>query len=227
MQMRVHTMAAVAWVALLAGLCSIAQAQAQAQGIYSCVDAAGRKITADRPIAECTDRPQREINPSGTVKRVVGPSLTAQERTMQEQKDKAAAEVRAREAEEKRRDRALLLRYPSRPVHDKERVEALAQIDTVIKAASQRTTELAGQRKAIDADFEFYKSDPAKAPASLKRRLEEHDISVAVQKRFIADQDAEKKRVNMRFDEELVKLNQLWAMGGAMPAAPAAPTVKK
>lgn len=223
MQMHVQTMAAVAWVALAAGLCSIAQAQ----GIYSCVDAAGRKITADRPIAECIDRPQREINPSGTVKRVVGPSLTAQERAAQEQKDKAAAEVRAREAEEKRRDRALLLRYPSRTVHDKERAEALDQIDVVIKAASKRTTELAGQRKAIDADFEFYKSDPARAPASLKRRLEENDSSVAVQKRFIADQDAEKKRVNMRFDEELVKLNQLWAMGGAVPAAAAVPTARK
>lgn len=220
MQMHVQTMTALAWVALGACLCSIAQAQ----GIYSCVDGKGRRITADRPIAECIDRPQREINPSGTVKRVVGPSLTAQERAAQEQKDKAAAEVRAREAEEKRRDRALLLRYPSRAVHDKERAEALDQIDVVIKAASKRTTELAGQRKAIDADFEFYKSDPARAPASLKRRLEENDSSVAVQKRFIADQDAEKKRVNMRFDEELVKLNQLWGMGGAVP--PAAATVR-
>jgi hypothetical protein len=221
--MHVQTVAAVAWVALAACLCSIAQAQ----GIYSCVDGAGRKITADRPIAECIDRPQRQINPSGTVKRVVGPSLTAQERDVQEQKDKAAAEVRAREAEEKRRDRALLLRYPSRAVHDKERAEALDQIDAVIKAASKRTSELAGQRKAIDADLEFYKSDPAKAPSSLKRRLEENDSSAAVQKRFIADQDAEKKRVNMRFDEELVKLNQLWAMGTAVPAAAAAPAVKK
>jgi hypothetical protein len=223
MQMHVQTMTAVAWVALAACLCSMAQAQ----GIYSCVDGKGRRITADRPIAECIDRPQREINPSGTVKRVVGPSLTAQERAAQEQKDRAAAEVRAREAEEKRRDRALLLRYPSRAVHDKERAEALDQIDVVIKAASKRTTELAGQRKAIDADFEFYKSDPARAPASLKRRLEENDSSLAVQKRFIADQDAEKKRVNMRFDEELVKLNQLWAMGGAMPAAAAASTARK
>jgi len=223
MQMHVQTMTAVAWVALAACLCSMAQAQ----GIYSCVDGKGRRITADRPIAECIDRPQREINPSGTVKRVVGPSLTAQERAAQEQKDRAAAEVRAREAEEKRRDRALLLRYPSRAVHDKERAEALDQIDVVIKAASKRTTELAGQRKAIDADFEFYKSDPARAPASLKRRLEENDSSLAVQKRFIADQDAEKKRVNMRFDEELVKLNQLWAMGGAMPAAAASSTARK
>ena len=223
MQMHVQALAALAWGVLAACLCSMAQAQ----GIYSCVDGAGRKITADRPIAECNDRPQREINPSGTVKRVVGPSLTAQERAAQEQKDRAAAEMRAREAEEKRRDRALLLRYPSRAVHDKERAEALDQIDVVIKAASKRTTELAGQRKSIDADFEFYKSDPAKAPASLKRRLEENDSSLAVQKRFIADQDAEKKRVNLRFDEELVKLKQLWAMGGAVPDAAAASTARK
>lgn len=223
MPMHVQTMTAVACAALAAFLCSIAQAQ----GIYSCVDGAGRKITADRPIAECIDRSQREINPSGTVKRVVGPSLTAQEKAAQEQKDKAAAEVRAREAEEKRRDRALLLRYPNRAVHDKERAEALEQIEAVIKAASKRTTELAGQRKAIDADFEFYKSDRSKAPAPLKRRLEENDSSVAVQKRFIADQDTEKKRVNMRFDEELVKLNQLWAMGGAAPDAATASSARK
>lgn len=225
LQIHVQGVVGAVWVALAACLGNAVQAQ----GIYSCVDGKGRKITADRPIAECVDRSQREINPSGTVKRVVGPSLTAQERAALEEKDKLAAEARAREAEEKRRDRALLLRYPSRAVHDKERTEALEQIDVVIKAASKRTVELATQRKAIDADLEFYKADPAKAPPSLKRRLEENDSSVAVQKRFITEQDAEKKRVNLRFDEELVKLSPLWAMSGAVPAAAAvaAPAVKK
>ena len=209
-------------------LAAVLSQAASAQGIYSCVDGAGRKVTADRPIAECMDRTQRELSRSGLVKREVGPSLTAQERAVQDEKDKVAAEVRAREAEEKRRDRALLLRYPSRPVHDKERAEALGQIDEVIKAASKRTSELAEQRKAIDIDLEFYKSDPAKAPGSLKRRVEENESSVAVQKRFIADQDAEKKRVNLRFEEELAKLKQLWAMGVAQPAkAPPPPVTAK
>ena len=48
----------------------------------------------------------------------------------------------------------------------------------------------------------------------MKRRIEESDKSMAVQKRFIAEQDQEKKRVNMRFDEELVKLKPLWALAG-------------
>lgn len=186
-----------------------------AQNIYTCVDGKGRKITADRPIIECIDRTQQELGPTGLVKRQVGPSLTVQERTALEEKEKAAAEVRAREAEEKRRDRALLLRYPRREVHDQERVTALAQIDEVIKAASKRTVELAAQRKSINSELEFYAKDPAKAPPALKRRIEENDNSALVQKKFILDQEQEKKRVNQRFDEELVKLKQLWAVAGA------------
>lgn len=197
---------------------------AAAQSIYTCVDGKGRTITQDRPIAECLDRTQQELTRSGTVKRQLGPSLTAQERAAQEAKDKQAAEVHAREAEEKRRDRALLLRYPNPGVHNQERATALAQIDEVIKAASKRTVELAEQRKAVNSEFEFYVKDPGKAPPSLKRRLEENDSSVLVQKRFIRDQEMEKKRVNMRFDEELVKLKELWAQAGGAPADAAAGT---
>ena len=192
--------------------------QAAAQGIYTCVDGKGRKITADRPIAECTDRTQQELTPSGVVRRQIGPSLTAHEQAVQDDKDRLAAEALAREAEDKRRDRALLLRYPSRAVHDQERATALQQIGEVVKAASKRTTELAEQRKAVSSEFEFYAKDPSKAPASLKRRRDENDASVAVQQRFIAEQQQEKDRVNQRFDEELVKLKQLWAASTAAPA---------
>ena len=198
---------------------------ALAQSIYTCTDAKGRKITSDRPIAECTDRTQNEITPSGTVRRVIGPTLTAQERVARDEKDKVAAEARALEAEEKRRDRALLLRYPSRQVHDRERGLALAQVDEVIKASAKRTQELAEQRNAINAEMEFYKKDPSKAPPPLKRRLEENESSVAIQKRFVADQEMEKKRVNQRFDEELLKLKQWWAQMGV--SATAGPDVKK
>jgi hypothetical protein len=200
---------------------SLAGSAAMAQGIFTCVDAKGRKITSDRPIMDCIDRTQQEITPSGTVKRVLGPTLTAQERAALEEKEKADAEARALQAEEKRRDRALLSRYPNRQAHDKERAQALVQVDEVIKAATKRAVELAEQRAAINTELEFYKKDPSKAPPPLKRRIEENDSSVAVQKRFIADQDTEKKRVNLRFDEELVKLKQLWTLMG-VPVSPAA-----
>jgi Domain of unknown function (DUF4124) len=188
---------------------------AMAQGIYTCTDAKGRKITSDRPIVDCIDRTQQELSPQGTVKRVLGPTLTAQERAAQEEKEKAALELRLQAQEEKRRDRAVLARFPNQAAHDKEREQVLTQIDEVIKTAAKRTVELAGQRVAINADYEFYKKDPSKAPLALKRRLEENDSNILVQQRFVAEQDAVKRRINQRFDEELVKLRALWAMANA------------
>lgn len=181
-------------------------------GVYTCIDAKGRKLTADRPIPECTDREQKVLNPSGTVKTKVGPTLTAQERADLELKEKREMEERSRSADEKRRDRALLTRYPNKTVHDQERQEALTQIGVVIQAANNRLEELGKQRVAMDAEMEFYKKDPGKAPAYLRRQLDENTQSQAVQRRFIGEQEAEIKRVTARFDEELVRLRQLWTM---------------
>lgn len=209
-------------LASVATVLSVAQAQQSAtHGIYTCVDAKGRNLTSDRPIAECADREQKVLNPSGTVKAKVGPSLTAQERTELEAKEKAAAEELARSNEEKRRDRALLVRYPNKVVHDKERTVALAQIGVVRQAAVNRVDELQRQRAAVLDEMEFYKKDPSKAPPLVRRQLEDVAHSLSVQARFIADQDAEIKRVNARFDEELVRLKQLWAMQSSVPAAAA------
>lgn len=194
-----------------AGVAAQAQSPVIA-GVYTCTDAKGRKLTADRPIPECTDREQKVLNPSGTVKAKVGPTLTAQEKADQDLKEKREIEERNKTLDERRRDRALLARYPNKEVHDGERREALAQISVVIQAAKTRLTELTRQRVAIDEEMEFYKKDPAKAPAYVRRQQEENIQSQAVQKRFIDEQDAEIRRVNARFDDELTRLRQLWQL---------------
>jgi hypothetical protein len=194
------------------GTSSWAQTQTVIEGVYTCVDAKGRRLTADRPIPECTDREQKILNPSGTVKAKVGPTLTAQERADLEVKEKREVEERSRTADEKRRDRALLTRYPNKAVHDQERKEALAQIGVVIQAAKNRLEELTKQRIAIEEEMEFYKKDPNRAPAYVRRQQEENIQSQAVQRRFISEQEAEIKRVNARFDDELVRLRQLWTL---------------
>ncbi len=211
-------------------LASAAGSWAQQQGaggIYTCVDAKGRKLTSDRPIPECADREQKELTSTGTVKRTVKPAMSAEERRVAEEKEKAEAEERLRLLEEKRKDRAILSRYPNRAAHDKERGEALSQIDVVINTASKRIAELDSQRKSINAELEFYKKDPAKAPLSLKRQTEDNDNNVVAQKRFISEQDGEKKRVNSRFDEELARLKTLWAVAGGAAMAAASSAAKK
>lgn len=197
---------------LLLGSATQVYAQGSAEGgIYTCIDAKGRKLTSDRPIRECADREQRLLNPSGTVRAIVPPTLTGPERAALEARKRREAEEQARQAEEKRRERALLVRYPSRSVHDKERAEALTSISLVRQAAMNRVKELERQRKELDTELEFYAKDPSKVPPSLQRLVDENTKSMEVQQRFIADQEAEMGRVNRRFDEELVRLQQLWA----------------
>lgn len=202
----------------LAALSSCATALAQPAktdgpgvGIYTCVDARGRTLTADRPIAECSDREQRELSPSGTVRRKLEPTYTAREQQEREDRAREAAIQAARLIDERRRERALLVRYPNATTHDRERVEALSQIDAVIQAAKKRLVELADDRKKIDEELEFYKQDTSKAPGAVRRRIEDNTQSVAVQNRFITEQEEEKKRVNARFDEERGRLKTLWS----------------
>lgn len=188
-----------------------ASAQANTQGIYTCIDSKGRRITSDRPIPECLDREQRQLSGSGLVRRVLPPSYTAEERAQLDAQRRLEEEQRARVAEEKRRDRALMIRYPTQASHDKERAEALGQIDEVVYAVNKRERALEQQRKEIDTELEFYQRDPDKAPSWLRRKLEDNQQQVLVQKRFLEEQALEKKRINARFDEELAKLRQLWA----------------
>ena len=63
-------------------------------GVYTCVDAKGRKLTADRPIPECNDREQKLLNPRGTVKAKLGPTLTHLEKAELEKKEKRGMEER-------------------------------------------------------------------------------------------------------------------------------------
>jgi len=179
--------------------------------IYTCTDARGRTLTADRPIAECTDREQRELSPSGTTRRRIEPTYTARELAEREDRAREASLQAARVLDERRRERALLVRYPNATVHDRERGEALVQIDAVIQAARKRLEELAEDRKRIDEEFEFYKHDVSKAPGAVRRKLDDNMQSVAVQNRFIGEQEDEKKRVNARFDEERARLRQIWS----------------
>ena len=199
---------------------SLAQGLANTGGIYACTDANGRRITADRPIASCVDREQRVLGNTGVELRRMGPTLTEQERVALEAKrrQEQAAQLRARE--ERLRERAVLARFPNQAVHDAARAEALAQVDDVIGVAQKHQMELKERRRKLNTELEFYQNDPKKAPANLRRQLDDNTESQEEQARFLKQQDAEKLRINQRFDVELRQLRKLW--GEQPPVAPRA-----
>jgi hypothetical protein len=193
-------------LALVWGTVGLAQA-----AIFTCVDAQGRRITADRPIAACMDREQRELGPTGTVRRVIPPAPTAEERAALDAKRKADADREARLNEEKRRERALLSRYPNEAAHQRERVKALESVDAVEAAVHKRIDELVKLRATLDEEMAFYAQDPAKAPPLLQRKLKDNKSLLSAQQSALQQQATERQRVSERFDAELVQLRKLWA----------------
>ena len=206
----------VALVLLAAGVAG----NAWGQRIYSCIDAKGRRLTADRPIAECMDREQRELGPNGNVRRTIAPVPTAIERAEQAERDRKAAEEQQRQAEEKRVQKLLVARYPNQKAHDGDRARALQPVEDAIAAGQRRLAELQEQQKKLRAEAAAFKT-PAERPDKLKRQLEENEQQLAAQQRAVGVQEEEKARIARRYDQELARLKLLWAQQGATAAAPA------
>lgn len=216
MSLQAHASALSIARALALTWCSVGLAQA---AIFTCVDAQGRRITSDRPIAACMDREQRELSSSGSVKRVIPPEPTAEERATLDAKRKADAEQTARQAEEKRKERALLSRYPNEAAHQRERAKALESVDVVEHTIQKRIEELVKLRAGLDDEMAFYAKDPAKAPPLLKRKIKDNESLVSAQQNALKQQGAERQRVNERFDAELEQLRRLWTQAAAGQAA--------
>lgn len=186
-----------------------------ATAIYSCTDERGRKLTSDRPIAECAAKEQRVLNRDGSLREVKPPTMTAEERAEFDARERRAAEVSMAAAESVRRDRTLLLRYRDEAAHRQARVAALDTVKLAMKASEQRLAQLDVERKPLRDEVEFYKGKPM--PAKLKAALDANDAALDAQRSSMANQEAEMVRVNRLYDIELDRLKKLWA--GARPGS--------
>lgn len=202
-------MAAASWVA-----------PGWAQGIYTCIDAKGRKLTSDRPIIECLDREQRVMNRDGSTRTVLPPSLTADERADLEARERRKAQERAAQQDAVRRDRLLLMRYPTEAEHRKARDLALDDVRASIRNSERRIAELTAERKPLLDEAEFYKGKAI--PPKLKQSLEFVDVAIDAHRTLIQNQQAELQRVTQLFDQELERLRKLWTgapLGSAVEAS--------
>jgi hypothetical protein len=205
-------------VVALAALCLLPVAAAWAQpapGIYTCVNANGRRLSADRPIAECRHKEQQILNRDGSVRGILPPTLTAEERAEKDARDRAAADVRAAAADAARRDRNLMARYPNEAAHHRAREASLDTVRLAIRATELRLRELELARRPLLEEAEFYVGKPL--PPKLRAALDANDASAEAQRSATATQAAELGRINRMYDAELDRLRRLWA--GAAPGS--------
>ena len=215
---------------LVAGACGSVAAQpaATAAGrIFTCIDANGKRLTADRPIPECETREQRVLNQDGSLRGVHPPTLTTEERTEAEARERAAAAERAARFDAVRRDRNLQARYPDEAAHQRARMAAADTVRLAMKTTETRQRELAAERKPLLSEAEFYAGRPL--PAKLRGQTDANDAALEAQRSLALNQQAELDRINRLYDAELGRLRRLWTgvPPGSMGALPTPPEVPR
>lgn len=197
-------------------------AGASSAAIYSCVDANGRRLTSDRPIAECLAREQRLLNADGSVRQVVPPTMTVDELAEADAKRRQAEVDRAARQDAVRRDRNLLIRFPNEAAHNKAREAALDDVRKGVKFSEERLADLQRERKPLLDETEFYKG--RKLPSKLKQQLDANEAAATAQRSLVQNQKDEILRIDSLYDVELNRLKKLWSgtPAGSMGVLPAA-----
>jgi hypothetical protein len=210
------------WAWMLAGVLAwggsasnaLAQATSSTGAIYTCIDSAGKRLTSDRLISECLDREQRVLNRDGSVRMVLPPRMSTEERAAAEARKRERALAEAAQKDAVRRDRNLLMRYPSQAAHDKAREAAMDDLHKAIAVSDKRLQDLRGERQPLDAETEFYQGK--RLPPKLRGEIEANDAQQQAQLDIIKQQRAEMVRLNALYDAELTRLRHLWG-GGSVP----------
>ncbi|MEY4564637.1 MAG: hypothetical protein RLZZ618_3914 [Pseudomonadota bacterium] len=211
------------------GLALLASSASSTAAIFSCVDANGRRLTSDRPIVECSTREQRMLNADGSVRRIVPPTMTADEQAEAEARERRAALERAALQDAVRRDRNLLNRFPDAAAHQRAREAALDDVGKGVAFSENRLAELQKERKPLLAEAEFYVGKTL--PLKLRQQLDANDAATAAQRSLVQNQKEEILRIDSLYDVELARLKKLWSgvapgsMGALAPAS--APASKR
>lgn len=213
-----HRWMACAMLGLVVAGTAVAQSSGSSSpsgGIYTCVDAQGRRHTSDRPIRECLDREQAVLNRDGSTRRRVAPSMTAEERASYEEEQRRKLAEDAARKDAVRLDRNLLQRYPNEPSHERARRTALEQVRKLLGSSEQRMADLRTERRRLDSESEFY---PDKnLPAKLRSQYDANQAAMDAQRILIHNYQADLERLNATYDDELARLRRLWA--GATPGS--------
>ncbi|SPE31488.1 conserved exported hypothetical protein [Burkholderiales bacterium] len=184
--------------------CPAVRAQTQ---MYVCTDRTGHTHAERYPPPECKDRDVRELNPDGSLKRVIAAPLTKEQRKKREEEE----EVRLREEEQERaqlhRDRALLETYGSVDEIDSARRRDLAGRQMLIDRADQRIAQYERERKRLEDEAEFYQH--RELPADLRDKFAANKALVQQQEKTRADAQLEMQKINERYDTEKHRYQEL------------------
>jgi hypothetical protein len=195
------------WWMSIPVVCFLGSAMAQTPvprtgGYYVCKDANNRTITSDSPPPECAHREIREHGRNGTLRRVIEPPLTTEQRQEREQQAKTKADAEAARAVAKRRDAVLMQAYRNEEAIELARARALGDSLAVLKADQERMVAIKKEHGiALSQLTDFEKNNPGKKPPfQLQTNVDDLAQRVQQQGLLLSRREEEVARINARFD---------------------------
>ena len=190
-------------------LCLLAPALVLAQTkIYICKDAAGRTLSSDRPIAECSSRPMREMDNNGITRREIAAPLTPEEKQKNEQEARARRAEELAAVEKSRNDAAILSRFRNENAIVGAGRRNAAIVQENVKREKQMLAAAEKRQQAVEAELVQLPGGAAR-PAYLRQRLEEADRAVNSSRGRLDDYEAEILHINTRTEATLARFREL------------------
>ena len=187
--------------------------------IFVCPSAGGAPQTSDHLTADCMMHGGRELNPDGSVRRVI---LSPQQQAAADAQQRLAQRDAQSQLDALREQRALLTRYPDAQRLAQAERDDLRTPQALIANAQQSLLDLAAERKHLLQDAQFYPD--GHYPPELRNRFEANALLRRQQQQLIAGQQQAMARTRARYAALRQRMQPLWARAAAAAtAASAAP----
>jgi hypothetical protein len=175
--------------------------------IFSCKDEAGRVITSDRPIPECSKRDIRVLRQDGLTKGVIAAPLTEEQRKQRDVELEIKRQKDNQERERLSRDRALVAAYPDLASLEVQRKRQIQDVQVEIEAAKKRILIKEPDLKEAKAELEFYRGK--KVPGVVANKISVAANAILVEDELIRAKQQEILTVNSKFDADAKRLREI------------------
>lgn len=187
----------------------VALAAADAGAAFRCVDEKGTTHIGDTPPAACSNVPMYEISRSGSVLRKIDPTPSVE---VVKAREAEAAERKEREraqAEQRRKDMALLSTYATASEFDMARDRNVEPVQGRIKSAQERIEAVEKRAKEISDEMEFYKAGTSKtAKKKGEAAVREVPIQLTTDHERVVGERAALVKSIQGYEKEIVEIRQ-------------------
>lgn len=202
-----------------------------AQAAYRCVDDKGMTHFGDTPPAACKGVPIHEISKSGTVKRTIDPTPSAEEIARRKEEAARKREEEREREEQKRRDMTLLQTFTTEREFDVALERNVEPLKGRIRLAQDRIKALDKRLGDIAEEMEFYKAGKSsKAKVAAGKAANEPPRPLLDERERLANEKAGLERTIAGYERDIEALRKRYETdktrwvtlkrGAAPPATP-------